>query len=190
MYEKLGQDEKSKALVETIRDVFYLSDRGCLADSVWWSDGNLRRDPRFDSLGSGLAVINGTIQPAMFSGLEEQFRLAEAEFGYRNSIPAYQLNRASAFRSVHGLNAFVRNGAVLRNSKDSYQNSAIWPFVEARVVAALRKMGVSAGAQEASDRMMARRGMNEWYSPVDGAPHGSGGQLWTAAAIIAQSQTA
>jgi glycogen debranching enzyme len=190
LYEKLGQIEKSKALMETIRDVFCLPDQGCFADSVWWSNGNLQRDPRFDSMGLALGVINGTIPPGMYSVLQKQFQLAESEFGYRNVTPAYQANRASAFRSVHGLNAFVRNGAVIRNRKDSYQNSAIWPFVEARVVAALRKMGISAEAQKASDRMLARNGMNEWYSPVDGAPHGSGGQLWTAAAIIAQSQTA
>jgi hypothetical protein len=186
MYERLGYKEKSEAVMETIRNVFFLSDQDTLADSIQWEGGVIRKGARFDCLGSALGVLNGTLPSRAYPGLVKKFQLAYTGFGYRNVVPFYEEGRASAFRSIHSLNAFVRNGAVLRNGRDSYQNSAIWPFVEARVVAALRKMGMASEARRASDRMLARTGMNEWYSPVNGAGRGSDGQLWTAAAIVAQ----
>ncbi|HKT21648.1 MAG TPA: hypothetical protein VJR06_03355, partial [Nitrososphaerales archaeon] len=118
------------------------------------------------------------------AGTLEGFRRADSGFGYRNVSPAYPVNRWKGFRSVGRFNAFVRTGAWLRNRADHYQNSAVWPFVEARVVGALRSAGSTSEAEAASGRLLRRRGMSEWYSPTTGEPHGSNGQLWTAAAVI------
>ena len=186
MYERLGHKEKSEALKETIREVFSLPDQS-FADSVRWDDGVLQKDTHFDCLGSSLGILNGTIPPNDYPGQGGKFQVAYTGFGHRNVVPVYKENRARAFRSVRSLNAFVRNGAVFTNRRDAYQNSAIWPFVEARIVAALRKMGMNSEAQKASDRMLSRNGMYEWYGPVDGVGHGSDGQLWTAAAIVEQA---
>jgi hypothetical protein len=188
MYERTGHKERSKALMETIRDVYSLDDQGSLADSVRWDDGVLQKDTHFDCLGSALGVLNGTISSGVYSDLGRKFQDAFTGYGFRNVVPVYEEDRARAFRSINSLNAFVRNGAVLRNRRDSYQNSAVWPFVEARIVAALRKMRMTPEARNGSEKMLARRGMNEWYGPFDGVGHGSAGQLWTAAAVVAQAE--
>ncbi len=187
MYELLGENDRAGILRDSVRKHFFIPDLGYFADSVWFEDGTVRRDLRFDCLGSALGVLNGTIAGAAAAGTREGFRLAESAFGYRNVSPPYQVNRIEGFRSVGSMNAFVRSGAWLRNRPGHYQNSAVWPFVEARVVSALRNLGATSEAEAASDRLLARLGVNEWYSPATGKPRGSGGQLWTAAAIITQT---
>lgn len=187
MYDKLGRKEKSDALKEAIRETFLLPDEGYFADSVSWQGGNLLRDAHFDCLGSAVGILNGTVSGDGASAVCEQFRRADSGYGYRNVSPPYQIKRSEAFSSLGAMNAFVRNGAVLRNRSGSYQNSAVWPFVEARVISALRKSGQTLDAEKASVRMLRRRGLNEWYGPATGTPEGSNGQLWTAAAMIAQT---
>jgi len=76
------------------------------------------------------------------------------------------------------------NGAFLRNKPGRYQNSAIWPFVEIRVIDALKKLQANIEAEEAIKVMIERKGFNEFYDPITGEPGGSEGQLWTAAAVL------
>lgn len=185
-YDLLGYREKAEALKEKIRDTYYLPEKGFFADSVWVREGDVERESRFDCLGSALGIMNGTISGEAVAGTCAGFKLAETEQGYRNVVPSYQIARGKSFSSVRMLNAYFRNGAWVRNRRGHYQNSAIWPFVEARVVAALRGLGLDSAAERASEKILARRGIYEWYSPVTGEPRGSSGQLWTAAAVFSQ----
>jgi hypothetical protein len=47
-----------------------------------------------------------------------------------------------------------------------YQNSAIWPFVEMRVINALRKLQATSEAEAAIKLMIERKGFNEFYNPI------------------------
>ncbi len=185
MYASLGEKEKAEAVREAARLHFAPPGGGAWADAVWWEGGELRRDFHFDSLGHALAVLDGTLKP---EEALEGFGRASTPFGVLNMSPARDAARRRALASLADVNAFVRNGAVLRNKPGSYQNSTVWPFVEAKVAEALAAMGEGQRAREVYERAIGREGFYEWYDPSTGEPHGSAGQLWTAAGLLSMSK--
>ena len=189
VYEALGRREDSDRLKEIVRDVFCSPDAAYPVDCVCWEGaggGSPKRELRLDSLGTSLSILNGTLSGPAASEAAETFNLALTHYGNKNLVPPVRINRKQAFVSAHALNSYVRNGAFFRNRPGHYQNSAVWPFIEARIVAALWKTGQVERARELSAMMIGREGFSEWYSPITGNPHGSKDQLWTAAAVLEQ----
>ena len=183
MYELL-ENPKAANLVKENVNKFFLSKNLCYyADTIHWEDGELKQDHNFDSLGNALAIINGTASEKVSKGILNGFNAAKTPFGYRNITPHYEFNRAKLLATWY-FKCGVANGAFLRNKPGLYQNSAIWPFVEIRVIHALTKLQATSEADAATKLMIERQGFNEFYNPTTGAPGGSKGQLWTAAAIL------
>lgn len=183
MYDAIGMLEKADKLRDTVNRLFYSEASGFYADSIYWRGSVVQNDMHFDSLGNSLAVLNNTAgerAKMVLSAMEK----AKTEFGYANITPPYAIEKRDFFTSLGRLHAFVRNGAFRRNAPGTYQNSTIWPFVESRVVEAMRSAGLNEKADLASSLILSRRGMNEVYDSRSGAPQESEGQLWTAAAII------
>jgi hypothetical protein len=183
MYELLGNLTPANLVKENVNEFFYSKNFCCYADTVYWKDGELKQDHNFDSLGNALAILNGTAPEKVSEGILKGFGAARTNFGYRNITPNYEFNRAKLLITWY-LTCGVANGAFLRNKPGRYQNSAIWPFVEVRVIDALRKLQATSEAEAAAKLMIERKGFNEFYDPTTGAPGGSGGQLWTAAAVL------
>ena len=52
------------------------------------------------------------------------------------------------------------------------------------MIDALRKLQAASEAEAATNLMVERKGLNEFYDPTTGAPDGSEGQLWTATAAL------
>jgi hypothetical protein len=52
------------------------------------------------------------------------------------------------------------------------------------VIHALKKLQATEEAEATTKLMIERQGFNEFYKPTTGAPGGSKGQLWTAAAVL------
>ncbi|MGA2385992.1 MAG: hypothetical protein ABSG33_05630 [Candidatus Bathyarchaeia archaeon] len=183
MYELLGNLTAANLVKENVNKFFYSKNLSFYPDTVYWEDGELKQDHNFDSLGNALAILNGTASEEAAEGILKGFNAAKTPFGYRNITPDYEFNRAKLLATWY-LMCRVANGAFLRNKYDRYQNSAIWPFVEIRVIDALRKMQATSEAEAAINLMIERKGFNEFYDPTTGAPRGSEGQLWTAAAVL------
>ena len=183
MYELQGNSKAANSVKENVNKLFLSKNLCCYADTVYWKDGELKQDHNFDSLGNALAVLNGTASETVSKGLLDGFNAAKTPFGYRNIAPHYEFNRAKLLATWY-LKCRVTNGAFLRNKPGLYQNSAIWPFVEIRVIHALTKLQATSDANAAAKLMIERQGFNEFYKPATGAPGGSKGQLWTAAAIL------
>jgi len=183
MYELLGNSAASNLIKEKVNKLFYLEDLGWYADAIHWERSELKQDHHFDSFGNALAILNGTASGKAFDGFLRGFDIARTPFGYRNITPYYEFNREKAlatwYRTCH-----VPFGVFLRNRPGKYQNSAIWPFVEIRVIDALRKLEAANEAEAATSHVIERKGFNEFYDPTTGAPEGSEGQLWTAAAAL------
>lgn len=193
MYDELGRTEDAKILKETIRKLFFFTRSGpsfLPVDCVSWGDKEQggKFEYRLDSLGNSLAILFGIVSGDAAIEVARNLDQARTNYGYRNLFPHMRIERSRAFASRRAMAAFVRNGAFVRNRPDHYQNSALWPFVEARIVSAFRKVGFSQKAEELSRIMTEREGFNEWYSPIDGRPHGSRDQLWTAAAVLDQQR--
>ena len=186
MYDSMGISEDARETRETIRYIFSCPDEGYLADCVSWKEGALVRESRLDCLGNAMAICSGVLIGQDAQKAANWFEVSRTPYGYANLSPPIMIRRTEAFRSALALNYFVRNGAFLRNRPGHYQNSAVWPFVEARVVAAFRKVGRADKAGELSAIILNRQAFNEWYSPESGAPRGSRDQLWTAAAVLEQ----
>jgi len=180
MYDLEGKRDRSLSLRGAIRENFYSKDRGYFADSVWWDGNALRKELRFDSLGNALAILNDTAAGDLAESVVQGFRRVKTKSGYRNLFPPYKIDRVDSLTHL----TFLRNGAIFRNRRNHNQNSGIWPFIEARIIRALLKLGRNSEADRASRMVLSRSGCNEWYSPTTGAPKGSGRQLWTAAAIL------
>lgn len=187
MYDALGRREDSERLKETIRYVFSRPDVDYLADCVWWEGGSLLGESRLDCLGTSLSILNGTLSGQAAVDAARQLTIAKTPYGYRNIVPPIRVRRGQAFATMRSLNYFARNGAVFRNRPSHYQNSAVWPFVEGRVVDAFKMLAFRDWARELSATMVRRKGFHEWYSPLTGGPGGSRNQLWTAAAVIDQA---
>jgi GH15 family glucan-1,4-alpha-glucosidase len=183
MYELLGKAATANLVKENVNKFFYSKDLCCYADTVHWEGGELKKDHNFDSLGNALAILNGTASEEVSEGILKGFNAAKTPFGYRNIAPHYDFNRAKLLVTWY-FTCGVANGAFLRNKPGRYQNSAIWPFVEIRVVDALRKLRATNEAEAVTNLMIERKGFNEFYDPATGAPGGSEGQLWTAAAVV------
>ncbi|HMK94375.1 MAG TPA: hypothetical protein VK536_03140 [Candidatus Limnocylindrales bacterium] len=183
MYESLGNLKASNLVKENVNKLFHSTNLCCYADTVYWENGELKKDLNFDSLGNALAILNGTASEEISEGILRGFNAARTPFGYRNITPNYEFNRAKLLITWY-LTCGVANGAFLRNRPGMYQNSAIWPFVEIKVIDALRKLQVISEAGAATKLMIERKGFNEFYYPATGAPGGSEGQLWTAAAVL------
>ncbi len=190
MHELWGEVEKARSVRDAVKEHFPVEDGESFADAVWWADGTLKKYANFDCLGHALAVLDGTAPPAMERGITRGFEMARTEHGIADLFPAYDAERWRAFSSIENIKAFVRSGAVLRNKPGSYQNSSIWPFVEAKVTEAYVRMGLPQRAKDAYRLALGRKGFYEWYSSATGAPGGSEGQLATASSIISMSRTA
>ena len=181
MYELLGNVTSANLVRENVNKFFHSEYLSCYADTVYWEGGELKQDHNFDSLGNALAILNGTaVSGDVSGGILKGFNAAKTPFGYRNITPDYEFNRAKLLATWYFM-CRVANGAFLRNKSDRYQNSAIWPFVEIRVIDALRKLQATGEAEAATNLMIERKGFNEFYDPTTGEPRGSEGQLWTAA---------
>lgn len=183
MYESLGNLTAANLVKQNVNKFFYSKNLCCYADTVHWEDGELKQDHNFDSLGNALAILNDTAPEKVSEGILGGFNAAKTAFGYRNITPNYEFNRAKLLITWY-LTCGVANGAFLRNKPGMYQNSAIWPFVEIRVIDALRKLQAISEAEAATKLMIERKGFNEFYDPTTGEPGGSEGQLWTAAAVL------
>lgn len=183
MYDLLENPKAANLVKENVNKLFPSKNLCCYADAVYWKDGELKQDHNFDSLGNALAIINGTASEEVSKGILNGFNAAKTSFGYRNITPHYEFNRAKLLATWY-FNCGVANGAFLRNKPGFYQNSAIWPFVEIRVICALTKLQATSEAEAATKLMVVRQGFNEFYNPTTGAPRGSKGQLWTAAAVL------
>ncbi len=185
MYELLGRPDRAQQIREKVNELFYSTELGFYADSISYKRGKAVRDLHFDSLGNSMVLLNHTAGEGEAKGVLSALENARTQFGYPNITPAYRLNKArDIFLSIDGIKAFVRNGAFRRNQPNTYQNSAIWPFVESWVIGALRSQGAGERADLAASLVLARRGINEVYSPINGEPLESEGQLWTAASIL------
>ena len=183
MYELQGNLQASNLVKENVNKLFYCGDLGWYTDSIHWSDNELKMDRHFDSLGNALAILNGTASKKVSEGILKGFNVAKTPFGYRNITPYYVFNRGKALATWYKT-CRVPFGVFLRNRIGKYQNSAIWPFVEIRVIDALRKLQANNEADLAINIMIKRKGFNELYDPTTGAPEGSEGQLWTATAVL------
>ena len=183
MYELLGNSTASNLIKENVNKLFYLGNLGWYADAVSWDGSELKQDYQFDTFGNALAIINGTASEKVSEGILRGFDVAKTPFGYRNITPYYEFDREKALLTWYE-KCRVPFGVFLRNRPGKYQNSAIWPFVEIRVIDALRKLQAASEAEAATNLMIERKDFNEFYDPTTGAPEGSGGQLWTAAATL------
>jgi glycogen debranching enzyme len=183
MYELIGDYGKSNLIKKNVNEFFYLKDQGWYADAIYWDGAYLKLDSHFDSLGNALAVLNGTASEKVSKSIYKGFDAAKTPFGYRNITPYYEIDREKAMLTWYRT-CRVAFGVFLRNRPGKYQNSAIWPFVEAIIVEAFEKMGLISEAKAATSLMIERKGFNEFYDPSTGAPNGSRGQLWTAAATL------
>ena len=183
MYELLRKPATANLVKDNVNKFFYSKNLCCYADTVHWKNSELNKDHNFDSLGNALAILNGTASEEVSEGLLKGFEAAKTPFGYRNIRPHYEFNRAKLLVTWY-FTCGVANGAFLRNKPGRYQNSAVWPFVEMIVIDALRKLQANNEAEAATNQMIERSGFNEFYDPKTGAPGGSTGQLWTAAAVL------
>lgn len=183
MYELLGNIEASDTVRKSVAKLFYLENLGWYADNVYWESGELKQDDHFDSFGNALAVINGTASKEAYDGILRGLSAAKTPFGYRNIMPYYEFDREKALTTWYR-ECRVAFAVSFENRRNKYQNSTIWPFVEKRVVEALRKLLALQEAQEAARLLIERKGFNEFYDPETGAPEGSEGQLWTATAVV------
>ena len=183
MYELLENSKAANLVKKNVNELFLSKNQNYYADTVYWEDGELKQDHNFDSFGNALAIINGTASEKVSNGILNGFNIAKTPFGYRNITPPYEFNRAKLLATWYFM-CRVGNGAFLRNKPGFYQNSTIWPFVEIKVIDALRKLQATAEADAATKLIIERPGFNEFYNPTTGAPRGSKGQLWTAAAIV------
>ena len=183
MYELLGNSTASNLIKENVNRFFYCRDLGWYADSINWDTGELKQEHHFDSLGNALAVLNKTASEKVSEGILRGFNVAKTPFGYRNITPYYEFNREKALATWYKT-CRVPFGVFLRNRAGKYQNSAIWPFVEIRVIDALKKLQADSEAEAATSLMIERKGLSEFYDPTTGAPDGSEGQLWTATATL------
>jgi hypothetical protein len=183
MYELLGNSAVSNLVKENVNRLFYLEELGWYADAAYWDGSELKQDHHFDCFGNALAILNGTASEKVSKGFLRGFDVAKTPFGYRNITPYYEFDREKALATWYRT-CRVPFGVFLRNRPGKYQNSAIWPFVEISVIDALKKMGAEAEAEATSSRLIERVGFNEYYDPTTGAPEGSEGQLWTAAATL------
>jgi hypothetical protein len=183
MYELLGNSAASNLIKENVNKLFYLGGLGWFADAIRWDGSELKQDYQFDSFGNALAILNGTASEKVSVGILRGFNFAKTAFGYRNITPYYEFNREKALATWYRT-CRVPFGVFLRNRPGKYQNSAIWPFVEVRVIDALRKLQATSEAKAATSMVIKREGFNEFYDPTTGAPDGSDGQLWTAAATL------
>jgi hypothetical protein len=183
MYELQGNLPASNLIKENVNKLFYCGDLGWYADSIHWSGNELKMDRHFDCLGNALAILNGTASKEASEGILKGFNASKTPFGYKNITPYYVFNREKALATWYKT-CRVPFGVFLRNRIGKYQNSAIWPFVEIRVIGALRKLQSENKAQAATGIMIKRKNFNELYDPTTGAPEGSEGQLWTGAATL------
>ncbi len=183
MYELQGNFAAANLVKENVNRLFYLGELGWYADAVSWVGGELVQDRHFDCFGNALAILNGTAPEKSFQGFLRGFEVAKTAFGYRNITPYYEFDREKALATWYR-KCRVPFGVFLRNRPGKYQNSAIWPFVEVRVIEALRKLHAAGEAEAAASLLLGREGFSEYYDPATGAPEGSGGQLWTAAAAL------
>ncbi len=183
MYELQGNLAASNLVKENVNKLFYCGDLGWYADTIHWSGNELKLNRHFDCLGNALAILNGTASEKVSEGIQKGFSVAKTPFGYRNITPYYVFNREKALATWYKT-CRVPFGVFLRNRIGKYQNSAIWPFVEIRVIDALRKLQVENEVKAASNLLINRKGFNEFYDATTGSPEGSEGQLWTAAATL------
>ena len=183
MYELQGNLSASNLVKENVNKLFYCGDLGWYADSISWSGNELKIERHFDCLGNALAILNGTASKEVSQDILKGFNVAKTPFGYRNIMPYYVFNREKALATWYKT-CRVPFGVFLRNGMGKYQNSAIWPFVEIIVIEALRKLRAENEAEAAANIMIKRKDFNEFYDPTTGAPKGSEGQLWTAAAAL------
>jgi len=179
----VGNLAAANLVKQNVNKFFYSKNLCCYADTIHWENGELKHDQNFDCFGNALAILNGTAPKEISDGIVKGFNAAKTAFGYRNITPNYEFNRAKLLITWY-LTCGVTNGAFLRNKPNRYQNSAIWPFVEIRVIDALKKLQATLEAEEAIKLMIERKGFNEFYDPITGEPRGSEGQLWTAAAVL------
>jgi len=156
-----GNMDSAIRLKERINSVFWRDDVGYYRDYA-----EERGDrPVLDSLGHALAILEELVPKSRIEAVVRAFDLASTELGYRNTSPSYP-------RSECG------------QKPETYQNSAIWPFVHGYVISALVKAGFEERAREEFDKFTKLFGFNEWYSPTSGAPMGSHDQLFSAALYL------
>ena len=183
MYELLGNSAASNLIKENVNKLFYLEDLGWYADAIRWDGSELKQDHNFDSFGNALAILNGTASEKVAEDILTGFDVAKTAFGYRNITPYYEFSREKALATWYRT-CRVPFGVFLRNRPGKYQNSAIWPFIEIRMIDALRKLQAASEAKAATSMVIEHKGFNEFYDPTTGAPDGSEGQLWTATAVL------
>ena len=123
---------------------------------------------RLDTLGNAMLLDEGLVPAGRAEAVLAALAGARTRYGYLNLSPVFPAGECS-------------------QRPHEYQNATVWPFVEYRVARAFMRYGRTEDARAIKELMESRRGVNEWYSPLDGKPEGSRAQLWTACAYLGVS---
>jgi len=119
----------------------------------------------FDTLAHALAILYDLIPAERIERVIKAFNSANTKLGYKNLNEPYD-------PSVSGLEMY------------SYQNAAMWPFVQGYTILAFLHIGQYALAKNGFVKFSRLSNFNEWYDPRTKSPKGSRGQLWSAAAYL------
>lgn len=149
-----GRGKEAWKLAKLIREAYWKGEHFTDLPEGW----------RLDSLGNLLAILYGLASREEGLLLVKALRKALTRWGVLNLYPPYPRRECS-------------------QKPYSYQNSAVWPFIQGLLVVALTKLRLQTEAEREFERMLGLRGFNEWYT-LDGKPGGSPNQLWTAAHLL------
>ncbi len=159
MYREFDMREKMQAMRSAL-EAFWDGKQGFYVDYL---GGN-----RFDTLANALLMDEDLVPMDRVKSILAMLSKVRGKYGYVNLYPPYTIGECSEYPY-------------------QYQNSTVWPFVEYRLAKVFKKYGMIAEARQIKSMMEARKGFNEWYSPVNGKPGGSKTQLWTASAYVGVS---
>ncbi len=164
MYQLIENNKKAEEIKENINYFFWNEKLGHYIDYI---NGG---EDRIDVLGHSLALLYDIPTEKYIEKIIKSIEKALTIFGYRNIWPPYEKE-------------------ICNQKPNTYQNSAIWPFVQGFIIMALKKIGLKEEAKKEFVKFTNLKGFNEWYSPIDGRPLGSTYQLWSAASYIQAYET-
>ncbi|MBI2625003.1 MAG: hypothetical protein HYW70_01565 [Candidatus Nealsonbacteria bacterium] len=158
MYSLLGKTSEANAISNTLNSaLFYNENFGYYKSRPF--------EPVFDTLSHALAIKWGLIPANRIEMAVKNLEKVFTKFGCRNINPAYGYKDCE-------------------QPPYRYQNSACWPFVDAKVIIALKDLGFDEMAKKRFLVLSDQKGFNEWYNPFTGEPKGSKDQLWSAAGYL------
>lgn len=156
MYKEFGMQDGMQT-TKGLLENFWSAEKGYYVD---YENGD-----HLDTLSNAMLLEEDLVPEGRVGAILAAFEKVRTEYGYLNLYPTYP--ESVCYERLY-----------------KYQNSTIWPFVEYHLAKVFVKYGKSDEARGIETMMAARKGVNEWYSPIDGKPDGSKAQLWTAAAYL------